>query len=158
MPDSARMSRRAMRRSGARVAVACALLAGCASLEPQVPTIVDAAHAGPVHLYQGETLVVALATPATDRGHWQQTAGDGAVLAQVGTSDLLPPQVAQGTVGAPNDTVYRFHAAAPGSTTLVLAYRGADGATMPAQEMRVDVSVAERPGAIAGAWRSAVAR
>jgi hypothetical protein len=132
------------------LAVACAaLVAGCASHLPQAPTLVradDAGHA--VTLYQGDTLVVAMPPAATKDGRWQPKASGDAVLQQIGMADLLPPEVAPGTTGAPNDTLYRYRAASVGRTTLAFDDSGA----APARTVRYDVVVLARRGEYAEAW------
>ena len=140
--------------------IAVIALAGCASLQPQAPTLVSAAQSGgTVHLHKGDTLVVALdsaspAPPSASGYRWQAQPLQGAVLRQIGMSDLLPQKLAWGAVGAPNDTVYRFHANEVGTTTLELALRPADGgpAAAPQRTVRYDVSVEARPGEYAQAW------
>jgi predicted secreted protein len=135
-------------------ALAATLLAACASLSPQAPTLVDAGRAGgTVHLYKGDTLVVSLASSATEGARWQPVLAPDVVLQWIGMADLLPPQVAPGTVGSPNDTVYRFRANEAGTTTLAFAYRRADDRTaVPERTLRYEVAVLPRPGDYAEAW------
>jgi hypothetical protein len=140
-------------RLAAALAALCAALAtGCASNLPQSPTLVRADGAGrAVTLYRGDTLVVAMAPAASKEGRWQpQVAGD-AILQQIGMADLMPPQVAPGTTGAPNETLYRFRAATVGKTTLAFDDAGAT----PARTVRYDVAVVARPGEYAEAWAKA---
>ncbi|HEY7904831.1 MAG TPA: protease inhibitor I42 family protein [Casimicrobiaceae bacterium] len=136
------------------VALTAALLGACASHLPQAPTLVDASRAGgSVRLYKGDTLVVSLAPNATEGARWQAVLAPDVVLQQVGMADLLPPQVATGTVGSPNDTVYRFRANEAGTTTLAFAYRRADDRNaVPERTLRYEVAVLPRPGDYAEAW------
>lgn len=141
-----------MRTAAALAALSAALVAGCASTVPQSPTLVRAGDAGrAITLYQGDTLVVAL-PPATskERGWRPQPTADG-VLAQIGMADLMPAQVAPGTTGAPNETLYRFRAASVGTSTLAFADTGAT----PPRTVRYDVAVVARPGEYAEAWAKA---
>lgn len=135
-------------------ALAASLLGACMSLAPQAPTLVDASRAGgTVHLYRGDTLVVSLASSAAKGARWQPQVAQDAVLQQIGMADLLPPQVAPGTVGSPSDTVYRFRASAPGTTTLVFGYRRVDDRNaVAARTVRYDVAVSPRPGDYAEAF------
>ncbi len=142
-------------RAAALVIAVSLALAGCMALGPQTPTQVGAAQSGKaVHLYKGDTLVVALHDDPQANTRWRVEPMQGAVLQQVGMADLLPGEVAEGTVGAPNDTVYRFRANAAGSATLALVQRGVDasaaGGTAPS--VRFDVTVTDSPGAIVRAW------
>jgi len=140
-------------RAAVCAAVTAMLVTGCASLDPQAPTLVSGAAGGPVRLYQGDTLVVALPSNTVEGARWQPRAADAAVLEPIGTGDLLPPQVAPGLAGAPNDAVYRFRAASAGSTTLELAYRRlGDGASVADRDVRYDITVLARPGDYAEAW------
>jgi predicted secreted protein len=138
------------------VASAFVLLAfaGCAAMQPQAPTLVGAAQSGgAVHLHKGDTLVVALASSPTAGIRWQAQPMQGAVLQQIGMSDLLPQQLAEGTVGSPNDTVYRFRANEIGTTTLELALKPTgDPSATGERTVRYDVSVGPRPGEYAQAW------
>ncbi|MBS0321817.1 MAG: protease inhibitor I42 family protein [Proteobacteria bacterium] len=140
-----------------RVAPALALamlVAGCSSLQPQAPRVVDAAASGTtVTLGKGDTLVVTL---ANDRGNDYRWVVDGprdATLKGVGTLDRLPQQVAPGTVGHAGDSVYRFQAREAGHATLDLALRKLyDPAAAPAQTVHYDVNVVDRPGPVMAAW------
>lgn len=132
---------------------ALALTAGCMSLQPQSPTLVNAAHSGQaVHLYKGDTLVVALES-GSGGYRWVTQPLQGEVLRQIGMSDLLPAELAPGMVGEPNDMVYRFRANDVGSTTLVLALERMADAASPQRSVRYDVTVDPRPGAFEQAWR-----
>ncbi len=137
---------------GPVLAVSLAALAvGCASLDPQAPKVVTAAHSGPVQLAKGDTLVVAIPVAPGDRGRWRAQTSNGTVLQQVGVVDLLPNEVAPGTVGNPNDNVYRFRAAETGSTSLDLAW-AADAPAPAPVPVHLDVTVVPRPGQFAEAW------
>ena len=128
-------------------------LAGCASLQPQTPTIVQGAQSGgAVRMLQGDTLVVTLDSNPGSGYRWQVRPIDGALLQQIGSADLLPVEVAYGTVGAANDTVYRFRAAATGTTALELAYLRPFETTPPQRTVRYDVTVVARSGEYAQAW------
>ena len=119
-----------------------AIVAGCASHLPQTPTLIGPGDAGrTVRLHQGDTLVVAMPQAAAT-GRWKPAVSTDAVLQQVGMADLLPSEVAPGTVGAPNETVYRFRATGVGTTTLAF---DAGDAGQP-QALRYDVTVVPRPG------------
>jgi predicted secreted protein len=135
-------------------ALALLAFAGCAAMQPQAPTLVgEAQSGGAVHLHKGDTLVVALASSPTAGIRWQAQPMQGAVLQQIGMSDLLPQQLAQGAVGSPNDTVYRFRANEIGTTTLELALKPAGGPSATGERtVRYDVSVGPRPGEYAQAW------
>lgn len=128
--------------------------AGCAAMQPQAPTLIgEAQSGGAVRLHKGDTLVVALASSPTAGIRWQAQPMQGAVLQQIGMSDLLPQQLAEGTVGSPNDTVYRFRANEIGTTTLELAQKStADPSATAERTVRYDVSVGPRPGEYAQAW------
>jgi hypothetical protein len=132
------------------LALSCgALVAACASHLPQSPTLVRADDAGRVvTLYQGDTLVVAMPPTTANEGRWQPEASGDAVLQPVGMADLLPPEVAAGTTGGPNETLYRFRAASVGKTTLAFG----DASAAPARTVRYDVVVVARPGEYAEAW------
>jgi inhibitor of cysteine peptidase len=133
--------------------LALVALAGCASLLPQTPTIVQASHSGgAVRLLQGDTLVVALDANPGSGYRWQVRPIDGSLLQQIGPADLLPADVAPGTVGAANDTVYRFRAAGTGTATLELAYLRPLETTAPQRTVHYDVTVIARPGEYAQAW------
>ena len=133
--------------------VALLALAGCASLQPQSPTLVRATQdGGAVRLHKGDTLVVALDASPTAGMRWRPRPMQGAVLQQVGMADLLPQQLAQGAVGAPNDTVYRFRANAAGNTTLELSLLPVDPAAAPERTVHYEVSVDARPGEYHEAW------
>ncbi|HXU50482.1 MAG TPA: hypothetical protein VN789_00445 [Casimicrobiaceae bacterium] len=140
-------------RIGAALAVLCAaLVAGCASHLPQAPTLVRADDAGrAVTLFQGDTLVVAMPPAASKDGFWRPQVASDAVLQQIGMADLMPPEVAPGTTGAPNETLYRFRAASVGKTSLAFDDAGAT----PPRAVRYDVAVVARPGEYAEAWAKA---
>ncbi len=130
-----------------------AVLAGCASLQPQTPTVVQASQSGgAIRMLQGDTLVVTLDSNPSSGYRWQVRPIDGALLQQIGSADLLPAEVAPGTVGAANDTVYRFRAAAPGTGPLELAYLRPFETAPPQRTVRYDVTVVARPGEYAQAW------
>jgi hypothetical protein len=136
---------------GALAAMGALLLAACASHLPQSPALVGADDAGrAVTLYRGDTLVVAMPPAATKDGRWQPKVSGDAVLEQVGMADLLPPQVAPGTTGAANDTLYRYRAASVGRTTLAFD----DASAAPPRSVRYDVVVVARPGEYHEAWAS----
>ena len=139
--------------AAAVVAAGALALTGCMSQHPQSPTLVGAAQSGgAVHLRQGDTLVVALASDPSARTRWQPQPLQGAVLQQIGMSDLLPQKIAQGTVGDAGDTVYRFRANEVGTTTLDLALQSPFSAVAPQRTVHYDVSVTARPGEYAQAW------
>ena len=126
------------------IALASAVaLAGCGSLERQTPRIVGAGNdGGAVVLKQGDTLVVTLEANPSTGYRWQTVAGTGTVLTPLGTPDYLPDKLAAGMVGAPGDMVFRYRAAAPGQTDLVLDYRRAfETGVAPAKSVRYAVSV-----------------
>lgn len=133
-------------RSGFAVAMAVAVLAACASGLPQTPTLVTVAESGgAVTLAKGETLVVTLDTQPSTGYRWQVLEPRSSVLAQVGTSDYLPTQVAEGTVGAPGDAVFRFEALDVGQAGLDLGYsRPFEKGVAPARIVHYDITVVAR--------------
>ena len=108
-----RQPRRRRHAQLSRHAVALLALAGCASLQPQSPTLVRATQdGGAVRLHTGDTLVVALdASPTAGHALARPRPMQGAVL-QHGRQwpTCCRSSSPQGAVGAPNDTVYRFRA------------------------------------------------
>jgi inhibitor of cysteine peptidase len=122
---------------------AATLLAACSTLQPMTPKVVNAASdGGAVTLKKGDTLVVALDANLTTGYRWETTTANSPVLSLIGTPDYLPPAVAPGTVGAPGDTVFRYRAAEPGTTTLELGYlRPFEKGVAPAKTVRYEVTV-----------------
>ena len=122
---------------------AATLLAACSTLQPMTPKVVNAtSDGGAVSLKKGDTLVVTLDANLTTGYRWETTAGTGPVLWLLGTPDYLPQTVAPGTVGAPGDTVFRYRAAEPGTTTLELGYlRPFEKGVAPAKTVRYQVTV-----------------
>jgi predicted secreted protein len=122
--------------------LAAVALAGCGSLDRQTPKIVTAGQdGGAVALQKGDTLVVTLEANTSTGFRWETSAGTGTVLSPVGTPDYLPAEVAPGMVGAPGEMVFRYRAAAPGQTELVLEYRRPFETAAAAKSVRYSVSV-----------------
>jgi inhibitor of cysteine peptidase len=116
--------------------------------------VVTAARSGgTVTLAQGDTLVVALDTQPSTGYRWQVLDPRSPAIVQIGTSDYLPAQVAEGTVGAPGDAVFRFEGRDAGQASLELGYsRPFEKGVAPARTVHYDVIVTPRPNPWLAVW------
>ena len=129
-------------------------LAGCGSLQPQTPAVVNASKSGgAVTLQTGDTLVVTLDAQPSTGYRWETLDLHGPVLVAVGSADYLPAAVAPGTVGAPGDSVFRYQARDVGHATLELGYsRPFENGVAPARTVHYDVTVVARSAAWLSVW------
>jgi inhibitor of cysteine peptidase len=129
------------------VVVASAAVFAFAQAPPQTVDISDPQAGGTVTVFAGDTVQVRLhSTPGTGYS-WKVTQVNNAVLALQAAPVFVPPP--PGIAGAEGHTVFNFQAAAPGSSTLLLAYaRPTEQKAAPAQTFSLGVTVrpaSERP-------------
>jgi len=111
-----------------------------AQAPPQTVDISDPQAGGTVMVFAGDTLQVRLhSTPGTGYS-WKVTQVNSAILALEAAPVFVPPP--PGIPGAEGHTVFNFRAAAPGSSTLQLAYAGpAEKGAAPARTFSIGVTV-----------------
>jgi inhibitor of cysteine peptidase len=118
-----------------------------AQAPPQTVDISDPQDGGTLMVFAGDTVQVRLhSTPGTGYS-WKVTQVNSAVLALQSAPVFVPPP--PGIPGAEGHTLFNFQAAAPGSSTLQLAYaRPTEKGVKPAQTFSIGVTVrpaSERP-------------
>jgi predicted secreted protein len=106
----------------------------------RVVVVSDPQDGGKLMVFAGDTVEVRLhSTPSTGYS-WKVTNVDQKVLAQQGSPKFEPPP--QNFPGAEGHQIFNFLAAAPGSSTLVLAYsRPWEKGAAPARTFSIEVSV-----------------
>ena len=111
-----------------------------AQAPPQTVDISDPQAGGTVMVFAGDTVQVRLhSTPGTGYS-WKVTQVNRAILALQSAPVFVPPP--PGIPGAEGHTVFNFRAAAPGSSTLQLAYAGPpEKGGAPARTFSIGVNV-----------------
>jgi inhibitor of cysteine peptidase len=111
-----------------------------AQAPPQTVDISDPQAGGTVMVFAGDTVQVRLhSTPGTGYS-WKVTQVNNAILALQAAPVFVPPP--PGIPGAEGHTVFNFRAAAPGSSTLQLAYaRPPEQGAAPARTFSLGVTV-----------------
>jgi inhibitor of cysteine peptidase len=113
----------------------------------QTVDISDPQAGGTVMVFAGDTVQVRLHSTPGSGYSWKVTQVNSAVLALQSAPVFVPPP--PGIPGAEGHTVFNFRAAAPGSSTLQLAYaRSPEKGAARAQTFSVGVNVrpaSERP-------------
>jgi inhibitor of cysteine peptidase len=122
------------------VVVASAGFLAFAQAPPQTIDISDPQAGGTVMVFAGDTVQVRLhSTPGTGYS-WKVTQVNNAILALQAAPVFVPPP--PGIPGAEGHTVFNFRAAAPGSSTLQLAYtRPTEQGAAPARTFSLGVTV-----------------
>jgi predicted secreted protein len=125
---------------GLIVVVASAAFLALAQAPPQTVDISDPQAGGNLMVFVGDTVQVRLhSTPGTGYS-WRVTLANPAILAQQAAPVFVPPP--PGIAGVEGHTVFNFRAAAPGSSTLQLAYAGPpEKGTAPTRTFSVNVNV-----------------
>ena len=118
-----------------------------AQAPPQTVDISDPQAGGTVMLFAGDTVQVRLHSTPGSGYLWKVTQVNRAILVLQSAPVFVPPP--PGIPGAEGHTVFNFQAAAPGSSTLQLAYAGpGKKGAAPAQTFSIGVTVrpaSERP-------------
>ena len=122
------------------VAVASAAFFAFAQAPPQTVDISDPQAGGTVMVFAGDTVQVRLHSTLGTGYSWKVTQVNNALLALQGAPVFVPPP--PGIPGAEGHTVFNFRAAAPGISTLQLAYvRPTEPASAAARTFSIGVNV-----------------
>jgi inhibitor of cysteine peptidase len=122
------------------VVVASAAFLAFAQAPPQTVDISDPQAGGTVMVFAGDTVQVRLHSTPGAGYSWKVTQVNNAILALQAAPVFVPPP--PGIPGAEGHTVFNFRAAAPGSSTLQLAYaRPTEQGAAPARTFSLGVTV-----------------
>ncbi len=118
---------------------AIAAAAPALAFTPHSPVLIDRDASQPQSVQAGEEIFIALPSNPTTGYAWTASVSDEKILSYEGN---IPQPPSTGTMGAPGQQLFIFHANRSGSTTLSFSYgRVFESGTAPAKTLTYTITV-----------------